>query len=66
MTKKETKKEYSGQSTTCSDCNRVLWLGDGPTCPECLVLRSRAMDEETKPFEAEIPDLYGLDRMDES
>lgn len=22
--------------TTCSDCHRVLYAQDGPTCPDCL------------------------------
>jgi hypothetical protein len=25
----------------CSDCHRVLWTSDGPTCSECLAKRAK-------------------------
>lgn len=69
----------SSGSCTCTDCNRVLWIKDGPTCPECLALRkaqkkvARLKEEEDKDVEAVklvaklgIPDLLSLDRADES
>jgi hypothetical protein len=30
----------------CSDCYRVLWIEDGPTCPECLAKRRAEKAEE--------------------
>lgn len=30
--------------TTCTDCNRLLRVEDGPTCPECLAKRPSAED----------------------
>ena len=39
------KKTYSGEWCTCTDCKRVLWLEDGPTCPECLAKREEAQPE---------------------
>ena len=36
---------------TCTECGRVLYLEDGPTCPECLALL------EELPFDLEpLPD----------
>lgn len=28
--------EHRG-SCTCTDCGRVLWVEDGPTCADCLI-----------------------------
>ncbi len=53
--------------TTCTDCNRLLRLEDGPTCPECLARRGPApvatsdpgpLPEETT-AEAEVTDITG-------
>ena len=46
------KKTYSGEWCTCTDCGRVLWLEDGPTCTECLAKREEAK-VETKKAEGE-------------
>ena len=50
---------YSGATCTCTDCGRVLWVEDGPTCPECKALREVAKDgkqpqrdEQPKPVKA--------------
>jgi uncharacterized Zn finger protein (UPF0148 family) len=42
----------------CSDCGRVLWVKDGPTCPECVAKRPKPKQEpkqepKAKPQEAE-------------
>ena len=31
---------YSGASCTCTGCGRVLWVEDGPTCVDCLVVQA--------------------------
>jgi len=36
----------SRQWTTCEGCNRVLWVEDGPICPECKKLRQAEQPEE--------------------
>ena len=28
----------------CEDCHRVLWVEDGPVCPECLEKRGQGAD----------------------
>ena len=33
---------YSGATCTCTDCGRVLWVEDGPTCEDCLIARAMA------------------------
>jgi len=38
---------YSGATCTCTDCGRVLWVEDGPTCTECLV--KRALNDGKEP-----------------
>ena len=38
--------EHQG-SCTCTDCGRVLWVEDGPTCTECLV--KRALNDGKEP-----------------
>ena len=37
-------KERSGAWMLCEDCHRVLWVEDGPVCPECLAQRAIAED----------------------
>lgn len=37
--------------TVCEDCHRVLWVEDGPVCPECLAKRAEQEAEEPEPEE---------------
>lgn len=39
--------EHKG-SCTCTDCGRVLWVEDGPTCADCLIARA-LKDGKAKP-----------------
>lgn len=32
--------ERSGATCTCTDCGRILWIEDGPTCDDCLIKRA--------------------------
>ena len=43
---------YSGATCTCTDCGRVLWVEDGPTCLDCLTARAlKDGKEPPKPSE---------------
>ena len=40
----------SGAWMLCEDCHRVLWVEDGPVCPECVAKRAeKAEDHLDKP-----------------
>lgn len=48
-------KTYSGAWTRCADCGRVLWVEDGPVCPECKAARAAAKDAPVEEQPAPAP-----------
>ena len=38
----------SRQWTMCKQCNRVLWVEDGPICPECEEKKKKEAENELK------------------
>jgi uncharacterized Zn finger protein (UPF0148 family) len=50
-------RKRSGNWTTCRKCHRVLWVEDGPVCPECKAEKAPVAEAETEaPSEPESVD----------
>ena len=41
--------------TTCEGCNRVLWVEDGPICPECKEKEPQLPPPKRDEANAELP-----------